>query len=368
MPQKITRAALRLIYAGGTIGSAGSPLSPLPAREFRARWEASAAPALAADGTVLPPLDWQSIEPPLDSSDMGPAEWLELATTVIDAAAEGAHGVVLLHGTDTLASTAAALAYLTTMIDPVRAAPVARLGCPVVVTGSQRPLFDGGDLAAGTDALSNAAAAIASASDGGSGIRVAFARNLLPAARVAKRHTAADDAFWCPNGEADPAPLPAVEPADLRETLTMLSPHLGKRAVAVIQPAPEAPAHTAALIEAAIAGPAADNILGGVILAGFGEGNLPARAAVRLKPLFDELRQGGVPIVIASQVPAGPAGGAGYATGHWLAEVGAIPAGTMTLAALHAKLHLGSALASLHGWSLAHLERFLTTDIAGETL
>src|ERR1700744_3080399 len=64
----------------------------------------------------------------LDSSDIGPEEWSAIAEEV--AIARQSHdGVVIIHGTDTMAYTAAALSYSLVGLDR-----------PVVLTGSQRPL------------------------------------------------------------------------------------------------------------------------------------------------------------------------------------------------------------------------------------
>ncbi|MEO1318186.1 MAG: asparaginase domain-containing protein [Pseudomonadota bacterium] len=367
MPQEIAQRPLRLIYAGGTIGSAGSPLAPLDALEFRRRWELSVAPRLAARPKTAMPVTWFWIDPPLDSSDMAPADWLLLTREALKSAAE-ARGIVLLHGTDTLASSAAALTFLLTALDE-EGRPAARLASPVIVTGSQRPLFDGDGIAAGTDAFENLAQAIAMAgsSDAAPGVSVVFAGKHLPGARVAKQHTAADAAFDCPNGAAWPPPLPAAEASDLVAQLDALASTFGSRPVPVFHPMPEGPVFQARMLDALAdtdsAAPPA-----GLLLAGFGEGNLPPRAAAAISGTIRRLRGRGAPVLVASQVPGGPAGRAAYAAGHWLAEAGAIPAGHMTLSAAHAKLHLGAALARTRGWTLDRLETWLRADLAGETL
>src|SRR5260221_7371335 len=66
----------------------------------------------------------------LDSSDMQPHHWVELAQTV-HGALEHYEGVVIIHGTDTMAYTASALAFLLPGIDR-----------SVVLTGAQKPLQD----------------------------------------------------------------------------------------------------------------------------------------------------------------------------------------------------------------------------------
>ena len=65
----------------------------------------------------------------LDSSDMGPAQWETIARTIHEAW-DTFDGVVVVHGTDTLAFTACALSFFLTGLTKT-----------VVLTGSQRPLL-----------------------------------------------------------------------------------------------------------------------------------------------------------------------------------------------------------------------------------
>jgi L-asparaginase type I len=70
---------------------------------------------------------------------IGPSDWQTMAAAVADAVARGPRGVVILHGTDTMHYTAAALAFM-----------LRELSVPVVLTGAMVP---GGDR--GSDALAN---------------------------------------------------------------------------------------------------------------------------------------------------------------------------------------------------------------------
>ena len=76
----------------------------------------------------MPELSICEYEPLLDSANARPADWLRIARDI----AQHRHhydGFVVLHGTDTMAYTASALAFL-----------LRGLGKPVVVTGTQIPL------------------------------------------------------------------------------------------------------------------------------------------------------------------------------------------------------------------------------------
>jgi L-asparaginase type I len=73
------------------------------------------------------------------SMDITPDDWRTIAVVTADVVSEAPRGVVILHGTDTLHYTAAALSFM-----------LRDLGLPVVLTGSMMP---GGDV--GSDSLAN---------------------------------------------------------------------------------------------------------------------------------------------------------------------------------------------------------------------
>ena len=66
----------------------------------------------------------------MDSANMQPADWITLAREV-HAQIPSYDGIVIVHGTDTMAYTASALAMI-----------LGPLPKPVVLTGSQKPLVD----------------------------------------------------------------------------------------------------------------------------------------------------------------------------------------------------------------------------------
>lgn len=72
-------------------------------------------------------IDTHSFNPPLDSSDIQPASWVNLAT-LIEEKYNDYDGFVVLHGSDTMAYTASALSFL-----------LENLAKPVIFTGSQLP-------------------------------------------------------------------------------------------------------------------------------------------------------------------------------------------------------------------------------------
>lgn len=116
----------------------------------------------------------------LDSSNIQPEEWQRIAEKVAELIEEGwAEGVILTHGTDTMAYTASALSFM-----------LENIPLPVVLTGSQLPLTD-----PLSDGLENIRTALAMAASGHPGVFVAFNRQILLGTRAVKVRTTNFQAF-----------------------------------------------------------------------------------------------------------------------------------------------------------------------------
>ena len=115
----------------------------------------------------------------LDSTNIGPEQWLGMAERIRDNYAYF-DGFVISHGTDTMAYTAAALSYL------VQGSPK-----PVVLTGAQKPIgFET------TDSKQNLRDAFAVACDGGiHGVCIVFNGRVILGTRARKTHSKSFDAF-----------------------------------------------------------------------------------------------------------------------------------------------------------------------------
>ena len=113
-----------IIYTGGTIGMVNDPLTgaliPFDFKQIRQN-----VPELARLNYQL---DVHSFDPILDSSNMDPVIWAELAA-IIERTYDDYDGFVVLHGSDTMAYTASALSFM-----------LKNLSKPVVLTGSQLPI------------------------------------------------------------------------------------------------------------------------------------------------------------------------------------------------------------------------------------
>jgi glutamyl-tRNA(Gln) amidotransferase subunit D len=126
------------------------------------------------------------------SEDIAPSDWASLADKIVGTFREGACGIVVAHGTDTLGFTASALSFL-----------LANLPGPVVLVGAQRspdrPSSDG---------ASNLHAAVRLAREGQLGEVVVLMHAGLSddrfaihrATRVRKMHSSRRDAFQSRNG------------------------------------------------------------------------------------------------------------------------------------------------------------------------
>ena len=114
----------------------------------------------------------------LDSSNITPEEWQLIARTVFENRA-GYDGIVVSHGTDTMAYTASAVTFMLPDID-----------IPVVFTGSQLPLAD--ILSDGPD---NLRTAFAMAASGHSGVFLAFDRKVMLGCRAVKVRASGFSAF-----------------------------------------------------------------------------------------------------------------------------------------------------------------------------
>ncbi len=113
----------------------------------------------------------------LDSSNIGPEDWTRLATLITRS--YDYHGIVVIHGTDTLAYTSAMLSFM-----------LQNISIPVVVTGSQLSIAN-----PVADALENCRCGIHMAASGYSGVFVAFNRKVILGCRASKVRTMSFDAF-----------------------------------------------------------------------------------------------------------------------------------------------------------------------------
>lgn len=113
-----------IIYTGGTIGMVETPEGLQP---FDFSHLMDNVPKVGQLGYEI---DSVQFENPIDSSNMNPTYWGQIVKDIADRY-DDYDGFVVLHGTDTMAYTASALAFM-----------LRDLRKPVVITGSQLPIGD----------------------------------------------------------------------------------------------------------------------------------------------------------------------------------------------------------------------------------
>ena len=114
----------------------------------------------------------------LDSANIFPEDWARLAQ-VISRQRSSFDGIVVIHGTDTLAYTSSMLSFMLQNID-----------IPVVITGSQLSISN-----PVADAMENLRCAIYMAQSGCPGVFVAFNRKVMLGCRASKVRSLSFDAF-----------------------------------------------------------------------------------------------------------------------------------------------------------------------------
>jgi L-asparaginase len=122
--RKKSKAKVLLIYTGGTIGMARDhrtgTLKPVDFKQIRQE-----VPEISKFDYRI---DVVSFNPVIDSSNMMPSHWVELAK-IISTNYQKYSGFVILHGSDTMAYTASALSFM-----------LENLAKPVVITGAMLPV------------------------------------------------------------------------------------------------------------------------------------------------------------------------------------------------------------------------------------
>ncbi len=277
----------------------------------------------------------------LDSGDMQPSHWLTMARAVHEALMRTeVSGVVVTHGTDTMSYTASALSFL-----------LGPLPKPVVLTGAQRPL---GDLR--TDARANLVDATIGATLPVPEVLIAFGARLLRGCRTSKVDAWAFDAF------ASPGAPPLVELG----LSVQVAPHVrGKTALTPldlsIEPRVLAVRVFPGLDPRLVMGAVRAGVKG-LVLEGYGTGNLPNLVGSSLIPAIEEAQERGVPVVVVSQCMRGHVDLERYEGGAAAKWAGAIDGGDMTVEAALAKLMVGLARHT----DPAELRAYMLADVVGE--
>lgn len=326
-----TISTTHLIYAGGTFGSYGRPLTPLTAEQFLPiLQQIIAVPNLAVN---MPSISWLDNSLIKDSSQMTPSDFVHFYRLILDAYAEGHRRFVLITGTDTLSYLGAFLAEAFAGSDLC-----------LVLTGSMRPLLDSEVIQeyvvdTHSDAWSNLEDALKLAAGTESGVRISFGGEHWPAQTVQKIHSHDFMAFTGHSRAAYPAnsyskSLPKARRQhwidDQQAVVDSIQTRVPQTYVHAIYCMPN---HTDALHSQLVA--LNDKPPCGIILLGFGAGNVPysPELADALQQAYDT----GHMVICASQCPFGGVSDS-YAAGSWQYDYHVIAGGRLTISAIYARL------------------------------
>jgi len=318
-----------LIYLGGTIGCSGQPLAPLDADDFFPRLQ------MVLEQHVVPnhlqsPLQWHFFSGSIkDSSALTPEDWADILALLLDSRQKHIQHWIILHGTDTLAYTAAFLA-----------TALSSTSLKVVLTGSQLPLlhavtrtFD-----PSSDALGNLqiACQLLGTHDSAKGwVRVAFNHQHWAADQTQKIHTRDLNAF---SGLQHTAPFTLPQPTGLHQ-LPALKARLATLNIQIFYALPQHPDILARQLEHLL-----DGSPEAIILLAYGMGNLIDD--LRIHRLLLRAEQSGIMVILSTQVPHGGVESR-YAAGNWLTACGVLPAQQLPVPTIFARLawllcHVGS--------------------------
>ena len=321
---------VRVLYTGGTIGMQASAngLAPASGFEARMREQLDAQPDL-----VVPHFSFEELQPLIDSANMTPAYWQRLREAVVGAVDEqGCDAVLILHGTDTLAYSAAAMSF-----------QLLGLKAPVLFTGSMLPAG-----VADSDAWENVNGALGALARGlEPGVHLHFHGALLPPTRCAKVRSSGRNPFAAlrrTGGAARVAPMPAA--LDYRQPRQPAS--IG---VLALYPGLAVP-----LLQAVL-----DSGVQALLLECYGSGTGPSDNA----PFLDTLRaahERGTVIVALTQCQEGGVELDVYEAGSRLRDAGVLSGGGMTRETALGKLHalLGA------GLPVEEVRRLVELDLCGE--
>ena len=327
------KSKVMIIYTGGTFGMAHDAHGVLVPFDFALILE-----HLPALRNLFFELTVISFNEPIDSSNIQPEHW-QMIAKIIFKNYQSHDGFVVLHGTDTMAYTASALAL---MLGP--------LPKPVVLTGSQKPIDE-----VRTDARQNLIDAALVATLAVPEVCIASGARALRGVRSTKRDAWGFSAFDSPN-------LPPLVELGIG---IEIGPHVQKAA-----PLGEFDGRLEPRVLALRVFPGLDPDLvrgairlgvRGLVLEAYGTGTFPNLGG-SLIPALEEARQRGIPVLVVSQCLRGFVELGRYEGGAAAEAAGAISGGDMTIEAALAKMMIGLAR---HGKG-DELRAYLGASVVGE--
>ncbi|NWC89303.1 asparaginase [Pseudomonas reactans] len=315
-----------VLYTGGTIGMQASANGLAPASGFEARMREQLA------NEQLPNWRFREMAPLIDSANMTPDYWQRLRTAVVEAVDDGCDGVLILHGTDTLAYSAAAMSF-----------QLLGLPAPVVFTGSMLPAG-----VPDSDAWENVSGALLALGEGlAPGVQLYFHGKLMVPTRCAKIRSYGRNPFAALQRNGGAAKADSI-PATLS--------YRQAKALAGVGVLPLVPGIAAQQLDALI-----DSGIQALLLECFGSGTAPSDNPAFLASL-KRAQALGIVVVALTQCHEGGVELDVYEAGSRLRGVGVLSGGGMTREAAFGKLHalLGAGLGA------DEVRRLVELDLCGE--
>jgi glutamyl-tRNA(Gln) amidotransferase subunit D len=257
------------------------------------------------------------------SENMKPEYWIKTARSVADEINEGAYGVILAHGTDTMHYTSAALSFI--LDTPV----------PVIITGAQRSSDR-----PSSDAFLNLMMSVTAANSDIAEVMVCMHATendsyayLHRGTKVRKMHTSRRDTFRSINTQ----PLARIENNKIH--ILNKNMHYNKRNKGFVELKDDLEPRVALIksfpgISPEIIHFHLDKEYRGLVLEGTGLGHVPEE----IIPALDRAADSRIPVVMTSQCLYGRVNMNVYSTGRRLVSAGLISAGDMLPETAYVKL------------------------------
>ncbi len=320
-----------VIGTGGTIASSMTELG------YRSQLDVAEILKIAGiDEEGIDAVDLMNV----DSTLIQPEDWVTMARA-IHGYSRDYDGIVITHGTDTLAYTASMLSFM-----------LRNINMPIVLTGSMLPASE-----PNSDAPRNVRVAIRFAKESVPGVFIAFMDKIMLGNRASKVHSQGLNAFQSIN-------YPDVAYVKGEEVLYRIDPKRLKRKgkpsvdtsmdpdVAYVRLLPGLrPEFLRALVEAGCLG---------IVIEGYGVGGLPYRSRDVLSTVAEI--SGEIPVVMTTQAVYGGVDLSRYEVGRRALKAGVIPAGDMTKEATVTKLMWALG----HSRSVDEIRGIMMRNLAGE--
>lgn len=251
----------------------------------------------------------------VDSSNFTPNVWTEIAKAIFSNIKDF-DGFVVAHGTDTMCYTAAALSFM-----------LQELNKPVVITGAQVPLEE-----IGSDGRSNLINAVRVAISPLAEVAVVFGSQIIRGTRAKKMSAFDMQAFVSVNDEPLGKIGLSIKFDPTAKTRSKKKPLLQAFLNPNVAMIPVYPGMKPEIIEYLA------QHHDGIIIEGYGAGNLPTADKINLIPSIKVAVENNVSVVVCTQCILGSTEMELYQVGRAALDAGAIPAMDMTPEAAMVKL------------------------------